>query len=46
MINDGRDYLSNEWWVSTVPGVALLILTLSVGTIGDWLRDMSDVTTA
>ncbi len=46
MINEGRDYLSKEWWVSTVPGVALLILTLSVGTIGDWLRDMSDVTTA
>lgn len=44
MINEGRDYLSNEWWLSTLPALALMLLTLAVGTIGDWLRDVLDVT--
>ncbi len=44
MINEGRELLSSEWWLATMPGMALVTLTLSVGTIGDWLRDLSDVT--
>jgi peptide/nickel transport system permease protein len=44
MISEGRDYLANEWWISTMPGIALMLLTMAVGTIGDWLRDLSDVT--
>jgi peptide/nickel transport system permease protein len=43
MINDGRDYLSSAWWLSTLPGIALLMLVLAIGTIGDWLRDRLDV---
>jgi len=42
MIDEGREYLSNAWWISVVPGFALLILTVAVGTIGDWLRDVTD----
>ncbi len=43
MINEGREYLSTAWWVATVPGIWLVLLTMSVGTIGDWLRDLMDV---
>jgi peptide/nickel transport system permease protein len=43
MINEGREYLSSAWWLSTVPGIALLLVTMAVGTLGDWLRDLMDV---
>lgn len=43
MINEGRELLSTAWWLSTVPGVFLLILTMAIGTLGDWLRDVLDV---
>jgi peptide/nickel transport system permease protein len=43
MINEGRQYLSSAWWLSTMPGLALLLLTMAVGTLGDWLRDLMDV---
>lgn len=44
MINEGREYLSTAWWLATMPGVALVLLTMAVGTLGDWLRDLMDVT--
>lgn len=43
MISEGREYLSSAWWLATMPGMALVLLTMSVGTIGDWLRDLMDV---
>lgn len=43
MINEGREFLSTAWWVSTMPGIALVLLTMAVGIIGDWLRDVMDV---
>jgi peptide/nickel transport system permease protein len=46
MINDGRDYLSSAWWLAALPGVALMLLVLAVGTLGDWLRDRLDVAVA
>jgi peptide/nickel transport system permease protein len=36
--------LATAWWVSTIPGIALTTLTMSIGTIGDWLRDVLDPT--
>lgn len=44
MINEGREYLATAWWLATMPGVALVLLTMAVGTLGDWLRDLMDVT--
>jgi peptide/nickel transport system permease protein len=46
MINEGRDYLSTAWWIATVPGLALVIVTMAIGTIGDWLSDLVDVASA
>lgn len=43
MISEGRDYLATAWWLATMPGFALVLLTLSVGILGDWLRDVLDV---
>jgi peptide/nickel transport system permease protein len=43
MINDGREYLSSAWWIATMPGIVLAALSVAVGTLGDWLRDLTDV---
>jgi len=42
MINSGREYMLNAWWVSTMPGLALLILVLSINLFGEGLRDILD----
>jgi peptide/nickel transport system permease protein len=40
LIRIGNDYLlSGEWWIVVFPGVALLLLSLSINLLGDWLRD-------
>lgn len=42
MINGGRDYLLTAWWISTIPGIALMLTVLAVSLAGDWLRDVLD----
>lgn len=44
MISDGRLYLTQAWWVSAFPGVAIALTVLSLVFIGDWLRDRLDPT--
>jgi peptide/nickel transport system permease protein len=40
LIRVGNEFLySGEWWISVFPGLALIILVLSVNLLGDWLRD-------
>ncbi|MFT4266535.1 MAG: ABC transporter permease, partial [Xenophilus sp.] len=40
LINNGNAVLfSGEWWVLVFPGAMLVLLTLSVNLLGDWLRD-------
>jgi peptide/nickel transport system permease protein len=40
LIRIGNDFLfSGEWWITVVPGAALVILVLSINVLGDWLRD-------
>jgi peptide/nickel transport system permease protein len=40
LIRIGNDFLlSGEWWITVFPGVALIVLVLSVNLLGDWLRD-------
>ena len=38
----GRDYINTAWWIATMPGIALAILVVSVGFLGDKLRDKFD----
>jgi len=42
MVADGRDRLAVAWWISTVPGVAIMVVVLSMNLFGDWLRDKLD----
>lgn len=42
MISDGRSYLDSAWWISTMPGIAILLLVVSLNFLGDWLRDHWD----
>ena len=42
MISQGRDLLGIAWWLVTVPGVAILTISLVVNIFGDWLRDFLD----
>jgi len=40
LIRIGNDFLfSGEWWITIFPGLALVVLVLSVNLLGDWLRD-------
>lgn len=44
MLGQGRDYLDSAWWLSTFPGLAIMITTLAISRGGDWLRDVLDPT--
>jgi ABC-type dipeptide/oligopeptide/nickel transport system permease subunit len=36
-IASGKQYLETAWWISTLPGIALSVLIISVGILGDQL---------
>lgn len=42
MVSDGRDRLAVAWWISTMPGLAIMLVVLSMNLFGDWLRDRLD----
>jgi peptide/nickel transport system permease protein len=42
MVADGRDLIVSAWWIALFPGVAILLVVLSMNMLGDWLRDHLD----
>jgi peptide/nickel transport system permease protein len=42
MISAGRRVLLSHWWVATVPGIAIFIVSLGFNLLGDGLRDVLD----
>ena len=42
MIADGRSHVTTAWWLSFFPGLALVLVVLSINLLGDWLRDYLD----
>jgi peptide/nickel transport system permease protein len=42
MLADGRDYVATAWWLATFPGLAIMLLVLSVMLVGDSLRNFFD----
>lgn len=42
IIADGRAYLLDAWWISALPGLAIVILVLAFNFLGDALRDALD----
>ncbi|MHA6617923.1 ABC transporter permease [Pseudonocardia sp. DLS-67] len=41
-IAGGRNYLAEAWWIATIPGLALALLVVAFGVLGDALRDRFD----
>jgi peptide/nickel transport system permease protein len=44
MVHEGREYLDSAWWISTAPGIVLMLTSIIVSRTGDWLRDLLDPT--
>jgi peptide/nickel transport system permease protein len=44
LLGEGRDFLLNAWWIAVFPGIVIVLTTLSISLIGDWLRDVMDPT--
>jgi peptide/nickel transport system permease protein len=42
MVSDGRQYILNQWWIATFPGLAIFIVVLAFNLLGDTLRDIFD----
>jgi peptide/nickel transport system permease protein len=42
MVSDGRQFLVDQWWVSTLPGIAILIVVMGFNLMGDGIRDILD----
>lgn len=42
MIASGRDYLVDYWWIATIPGIAICLVSLGFNILGDGLRDVLD----
>lgn len=42
MVSNGRDYLLDQWWYPTFPGLAILVTAVGFNLLGDGLRDIFD----
>ncbi len=42
MVSDGRNFLVDQWWISTFPGFAIVFVVLGFNLLGDGIRDMLD----
>ena len=42
LISSGQNYVETAWWLSAIPGIAILLLVLCVNLLGEGLRDALD----
>jgi peptide/nickel transport system permease protein len=42
MISEGRNYIATQWWLSTIPALAILLIVGGFNLLGDGLRDALD----
>lgn len=42
MLNEGREYIRVAAWVTTYPGLAIMVTVLAINLLGDGLRDIFD----
>ncbi|HEY75425.1 MAG TPA: ABC transporter permease [Thermoflexia bacterium] len=42
MVSQGRSYILDQWWISTLPGLAIFVSVLAFNLLGDTLRDVLD----
>jgi ABC-type dipeptide/oligopeptide/nickel transport system permease subunit len=42
MLSEGRNFLRQAWWITTFPGLAIMLTVLAINLLGDGLRDALD----
>ncbi|MFT5450343.1 MAG: peptide/nickel transport system permease protein [Gammaproteobacteria bacterium] len=42
MVAQGRNYLNQAWWLAFMPGLAIMLATLSANLVSSWLRIATD----
>lgn len=42
MLANGREYITDAWWLVVIPGLAIMLTVLAINILGDWLRDRLD----
>lgn len=42
LLNAGRDWIRDAWWLTTFPGLAIMVTVLAINMLGDGLRDVLD----
>lgn len=42
MLSDGRDHMRRAWWITTFPGLAIMVTVIAINLVGDALRDVLD----
>jgi peptide/nickel transport system permease protein len=42
LVSDGRPYLQNAWWISTLPGLVVAVVSVSLHLISDGVREELD----
>ena len=42
MVADGRNYISENYWIALLPGLAIFFVVYAMNFMGDWLRDRWD----
>lgn len=42
MVSDGRSYLRSAWYMSIIPGLAIILVTTALNYLGDGIRDALD----
>jgi peptide/nickel transport system permease protein len=43
LLGQGRNFITQAWWISVVPGIMIMIVVLGINLFGDALRDAFDV---
>lgn len=43
LLSDGREFIGQAWWISVMPGLAIMVTVLAFNMLGDGLRDVFDV---
>ncbi|MXR40516.1 ABC transporter permease subunit [Halobaculum sp. WSA2] len=43
LLGQGRGFITQAWWISIVPGIAIMVTVLGINLFGDALRDAFDV---
>jgi ABC-type dipeptide/oligopeptide/nickel transport system permease subunit len=38
MLSEGRSHLTTAWWLATFPGLAIMVTSMGINLLGEWLR--------